>query len=158
MIDLSSLGFVVAIATYASARLHSTNQTNQQTATCTTTAYQWVSLGLSYASVESEHEHLFKAFNSLGQSPCEVAARVAGACYGGCERRCKKNQRRTKGLFLAFDVPTLATDDVYWGPYAGEDNACTCSSVYYSLISACSLCQSVSDYLRCTYQPTYLKS
>ncbi|KAJ7709713.1 hypothetical protein B0H17DRAFT_1028862 [Mycena rosella] len=66
------------------------------------------------------------AFNSLGQSPCLVAAYLGAVC--------------DDGLFL---VPGL-TDDTsfYQGPTVAQANKCGCSSVFYSLLSACAECQS----------------
>jgi len=44
-------------------------------------------------------------------------------------------------------VPPLASGLVYLGPTLGYGNGCRCSSVFYSLLSACALCQS-DDYLK----------
>jgi len=69
-------------------------------------------------------------FNSLRQSPCMVAAWLGGVCNGG-----------------DYNLPPLPGPEYYYlGPAPGYGNACACSSVFYSLISACSLCQS-ADYL-----------
>ncbi|KAJ6502359.1 hypothetical protein C8R45DRAFT_617222 [Mycena sanguinolenta] len=67
------------------------------------------------------------ASNSLGQSPCLVAAYLGGAC--------------DDGLFM---VPALNNTlaEVYQGPTVAQANSCGCSSVFYSLIGACALCQS----------------
>ncbi|KAJ7271977.1 hypothetical protein B0H12DRAFT_673294 [Mycena haematopus] len=65
------------------------------------------------------------ASNSLGQSPCLVAAYLGSVC--------------DDGLFL---VPALNNSlDFYQGPTVAQANACGCSSVFYSLLSACSDCQ-----------------
>lgn len=100
MVWIHSLGFAVAAATYAAA------QTNQTIAQCTNSTYQWT-------------------FNSLNQSPCQMASFLGGVCNAG-----------------TFSVPPLTTGLVYIGPTPGEANGCRCSSVFYSLISACALCQS----------------
>ncbi|KAJ7724450.1 hypothetical protein DFH07DRAFT_263738 [Mycena maculata] len=66
------------------------------------------------------------SFNSLGQSPCLVAAYLGSVC--------------DDGLFV---VPALINDlSYYQGPTVAQVNACACSSVFYSLLSACSSCQS----------------
>ncbi|KAJ7120500.1 hypothetical protein C8R43DRAFT_83106 [Mycena crocata] len=66
------------------------------------------------------------SFNSLGQSPCLVAAYLGSVC--------------NDGLFI---VPALASDtSFYAGPTVAQANACACSSVFYSLLSACADCQS----------------
>jgi len=71
-------------------------------------------------------------YNSLGQSPCVMTAWLGGVCNAG-----------------VFNVPPLESGLVYLGPTAGSANGCRCSSVFYSLISACALCQS-EQYLRWT--------
>ncbi|KAF8623523.1 hypothetical protein AX15_006300 [Amanita polypyramis BW_CC] len=63
-------------------------------------------------------------FNSLGQGPCEVARYMGGACNNG-----------------VFYIPPLGTDQVYIGPTPNNANECRCSSVLYSLLNACALCQ-----------------
>ncbi|KIK08218.1 hypothetical protein K443DRAFT_672712 [Laccaria amethystina LaAM-08-1] len=64
------------------------------------------------------------SYNTLGQSPCTVASALAGVCVGG-----------------QFTLAPLAPDYVYLGPSAANANSCRCSSVYYSLLSACANCQ-----------------
>ncbi|KIM48890.1 hypothetical protein M413DRAFT_438063 [Hebeloma cylindrosporum] len=63
-------------------------------------------------------------FNSLNQSPCDVGAALAGVCIGG-----------------DFTLSPLDPGYVYLGPDASNANSCRCSSVYYSLLAACSVCQ-----------------
>jgi len=62
--------------------------------------------------------------NSRGQNPCVVAAYMQGVCTGG-----------------AFTVSPLPLDTHYTGPTAALANPCQCSTVTYSLVSACGLCQ-----------------
>ncbi|TFK30079.1 hypothetical protein FA15DRAFT_663423 [Coprinopsis marcescibilis] len=64
------------------------------------------------------------SFNSRDQSPCFVATQLAGACVGG-----------------DFRLPPLGEGFVYLGPNREVVNACRCSSVYYSVLSACAECQ-----------------
>ncbi|KAJ6623492.1 hypothetical protein B0H10DRAFT_2010041 [Mycena sp. CBHHK59/15] len=64
--------------------------------------------------------------NSYQQSPCQVAAYLGGVCGSG----------------PAFGVPNLAPGDYYNGPTREQSNSCRCSSVFYSLLSACAVCQS----------------
>jgi len=72
------------------------------------------------------------SFNSLGQSPCLVAAYLGGVCDDG-----------------VFTVPALANDlSIYEGPTVAQANQCGCSSVFYSLLSACAECQSAQNVLR----------
>ncbi|KAL0946688.1 hypothetical protein HGRIS_012875 [Hohenbuehelia grisea] len=63
------------------------------------------------------------ASNSLNQSPCLVAAYLQSACIPN------------------FSVPALPSGNHYFGPPPGGVNECSCSSVVYSLISACGACQ-----------------
>ncbi|KAI0321647.1 hypothetical protein OF83DRAFT_1098441 [Amylostereum chailletii] len=66
--------------------------------------------------------------NSLGQTPCIVAAYLLSACNGG-----------------SFTIEPLQPGNAYGGP-TGSDrgDVCKCNSVAYSTISACSACQSRS--------------
>ncbi|KAF8163453.1 hypothetical protein B0H34DRAFT_795165 [Crassisporium funariophilum] len=64
------------------------------------------------------------AFNTLGQSPCDVATELGGVCVGG-----------------QFSLQPLSAGFVYLGPSAVNANSCRCSSVYYSMLSACGACQ-----------------
>ncbi|KAK0210847.1 hypothetical protein DFS33DRAFT_332575 [Desarmillaria ectypa] len=64
------------------------------------------------------------SFNSLNQSPCTVAAYLGGVCNSG-----------------NFTVTPLREGQLYAGPTLEQANSCRCSSVFYSLISACALCQ-----------------
>ena len=43
-----------------------------------------------------------------------------------------------------FDFDPLPSGYVYWGPRAGNATPCSCSTVSYSLLSACGYCQSRS--------------
>ncbi|KAK7024451.1 hypothetical protein VNI00_016302 [Paramarasmius palmivorus] len=62
------------------------------------------------------------SFNSLNQSPCQLASYLGGTCIGG-----------------PFGIPPLPnTGNVYEGLPLGENNICRCSSVFYSALSACS--------------------
>jgi len=66
------------------------------------------------------------AFNSRGQSPCLVAAYLLNDCQGP-----------------GFSVNPLPPDYGYVGPTKSEDNYCQCSTVTYSLLTACEDCQNV---------------
>ncbi|KAL0946689.1 hypothetical protein HGRIS_012876 [Hohenbuehelia grisea] len=63
-------------------------------------------------------------FNSKGQSPCAVAEALGGVCNGG-----------------AFTIPPLAPGEIYVGPFKTNTNSCRCSTVFYSMSSACAACQ-----------------
>ncbi|KAG0700895.1 hypothetical protein DFH29DRAFT_601323 [Suillus ampliporus] len=62
--------------------------------------------------------------NTLNQNPCTVAAYLSSVCIGG-----------------DFSVYPLPVDTHYAGPTVPQANACECSTVTYSLISACGDCQ-----------------
>jgi len=62
--------------------------------------------------------------NSKGQSPCLVAAYVMGACYNG-----------------DYSVYNLSYPLQYLPPDETQTNPCTCSTVGYSMLSACGICQ-----------------
>ncbi|KAH9973125.1 hypothetical protein BGW80DRAFT_1445663 [Lactifluus volemus] len=78
-----------------------------------------------------------KTFNSIGQDPCTVIGYLLSPCYGG---------------FSPYAALPEA-DISYIGPAPYEGNACKCSTVAYSLLSACAACQyalwiSWSEYTR----------
>ncbi|KAI0246197.1 hypothetical protein BJV78DRAFT_1286662 [Lactifluus subvellereus] len=63
--------------------------------------------------------------NSLGQNACTVAAYLMGTCNQG-----------------AFTIDPLGPGESYFGPSGDDDgNLCKCSTVAYSLLSACDACQ-----------------
>jgi len=69
-------------------------------------------------------------FNTLSQNACTVAAYLMATCYGG-----------------AFSIPSLAPGYEYQGPTTADTVAglqCMCTTVAYSLISACDACQGES--------------
>lgn len=70
------------------------------------------------------------SFNSLKQSPCLIGSYLGGVCNAG-----------------QFSVGPLEVDKVYLGPTLATANPCRCSSVFYSMISACAACQG-REYLR----------
>ncbi|KAJ7063486.1 hypothetical protein C8F01DRAFT_79222 [Mycena amicta] len=64
------------------------------------------------------------SYNSLGQTPCQVAAFLGAPCNDGI-----------------FFVPALVNaTGFYTGPPG--DSPCGCSTVFYSVLSACAECQS----------------
>ncbi|KAF8911957.1 hypothetical protein CPB84DRAFT_1841675 [Gymnopilus junonius] len=64
------------------------------------------------------------AFNSLGQSPCDIASALGGVCVG-----------------TPLTLLPLKPGFEYLGPDPSDANSCRCSTVYYSLLSACATCQ-----------------
>ncbi|KAI0064543.1 hypothetical protein BV25DRAFT_249943 [Artomyces pyxidatus] len=63
--------------------------------------------------------------NSIGQSPCLVAAYLESVCNDG-----------------QFVIPQLTDGQQYQGPTRAEsNNLCMCNTVVYCLISACTGCQ-----------------
>ncbi|TFK42438.1 hypothetical protein BDQ12DRAFT_274708 [Crucibulum laeve] len=65
------------------------------------------------------------SLNNLGQSPCEVASRLGGLC----------------SATDTFNITQLQTGFVYIGPSLNNANECVCSTVFYSMLSACAACQ-----------------
>ncbi|KAH9980992.1 hypothetical protein BGW80DRAFT_1441597 [Lactifluus volemus] len=98
---------VVFFLTFSSILLITSSACAQITApNCTGTAFPWMS-------------------NSLGQSPCLVAAYLAAVCNNG-----------------AFDIPPLFPGNSYRGPDGqDETDLCKCNTVVFNLISACDACQ-----------------
>ncbi|KIJ53651.1 hypothetical protein M422DRAFT_25476 [Sphaerobolus stellatus SS14] len=63
--------------------------------------------------------------NSEGLTPCLVASSLQAPCGGG-----------------KWNIDPLPNNTIiYSGPKAGESNPCSCSTVVYSLVSACAACQ-----------------
>ncbi|KAI0280143.1 hypothetical protein BGY98DRAFT_372834 [Russula aff. rugulosa BPL654] len=75
------------------------------TANCTSSSFSWT-------------------FNSLGQSPCTVAAYMFATCNEG-----------------SYTILSLPSGYHYVGPTPESSNRCLCSTVGYSLLSACVACQ-----------------
>ncbi|KAF9461427.1 hypothetical protein BDZ94DRAFT_1371479 [Collybia nuda] len=66
--------------------------------------------------------------NSMGQNPCTVAGYLGSLCT-------------STGRLVG--IPPLSSGNHYLGPNVlNADNACRCSTVFYSLLAACSICQS----------------
>ncbi|KAH8107849.1 hypothetical protein BXZ70DRAFT_912976 [Cristinia sonorae] len=67
--------------------------------------------------------------NSLGQNPCLVEAFVEGACHEDGD----------------WSIPAAqGSSSIYPGPSKQSANKCSCSSVAFSLLSACAFCQGAS--------------
>ncbi|TFK62711.1 hypothetical protein BDN72DRAFT_377456 [Pluteus cervinus] len=62
-------------------------------------------------------------FNSLGQSPCDVASALGGVCTG------------------LYSVTPISPTQIYAGPTLALANTCLCSTAFYSMLSACAFCQ-----------------
>ncbi|KZT35820.1 hypothetical protein SISSUDRAFT_128098 [Sistotremastrum suecicum HHB10207 ss-3] len=62
------------------------------------------------------------AFNDLGQSPCYVAAQLAGACTG-----------------QPANITSLSQGETYSN--TDPKQMCQCNAVMYCLMSACAICQ-----------------
>ncbi|KAF8334962.1 uncharacterized protein EI90DRAFT_3153125 [Cantharellus anzutake] len=62
--------------------------------------------------------------NSLGQSPCLMGAYLQARCFAG-----------------SFTVPPLKDGYIYVGPKNSSLSTCSCSSVTYSMLAACGICQ-----------------
>ncbi|KAI0268456.1 hypothetical protein BGY98DRAFT_1138715 [Russula aff. rugulosa BPL654] len=76
------------------------------------------------------------SFNSIGQSPCIIAAYMLGTCYGGL-----------------YTLPPPPPGDAYGGPTRETSNECECSTVGYSLMSACATCQERDPFSYSEYVP-----
>ncbi|KAF8798153.1 hypothetical protein BYT27DRAFT_7203861 [Phlegmacium glaucopus] len=63
------------------------------------------------------------SFNSLNQSPCDMALDLGVVCAP------------------TYTLSPLQPGFLYLGPTLEQANSCQCSSVYYSVLSACAVCQ-----------------
>ena len=78
--------------------------------------------------------------NSLQQSPCLIAAYLQGQCDNGGEPHRFMLVTLSNGLNVVdFHLTGLGPGYVYL-PGDGN-NPCTCSTVTYSVVAACALCQ-----------------
>jgi len=78
--------------------------------------------------------------NTLSQSPCLIAAYLQGQCENGGKSLRFTLATLSNGLnVVVSSVGSLVPGFIY-APGDGS-NACTCSTVTYSMIAACSLCQ-----------------
>ncbi|KAG2121357.1 hypothetical protein BD769DRAFT_1479018 [Suillus cothurnatus] len=64
--------------------------------------------------------------NSLGQNPCLVTAYLSSPCSDG-----------------SYDIVAIPAGTQYTGPPLNGANPCQCSTVIYSLTSACGVCQNL---------------
>jgi len=84
--------------------------------------------------------------NSLGQDPCVVASYLESVCWGGGTQFsflvCLSLGMTSSGT--DFTVSALPPDTHYAAPTVAEANSCECSTVTYSLISACVDCQNAT--------------
>lgn len=96
-----------------------------------------------------------QSFNSIQQSPCEVAADLAGICTHGELRHDSFTRLLSRPMVhtnLGFNIPPLVSPNAFYlGPTAGASTDCVCSTVYYSLLSACALCQNFPEIRRCDH-------
>ncbi|EKM82551.1 hypothetical protein AGABI1DRAFT_125014 [Agaricus bisporus var. burnettii JB137-S8] len=91
---------------------------------CFLAAFLPVALCQTISEAICDDESLDWSFNSVGATPCDVAADLAGVCNGG-----------------VFTLASLDEGFSYIGPTQLNQNSCRCSTVYYSLLSACAACQ-----------------
>ena len=84
-----------------------------------------------------------QTFNSLGQNPCTVAAYMMATCHGGGESSRLFARPSLVVLSLSeYTLVPLSPGYEYYGPHGDADaDLCYCSTVAYSLLSACGACQ-----------------
>ena len=117
-------------------------------APCDIDAYNWVwEYNISLPTCCRQLIGLsFQTQNSLTQSPCEVGAYLIATCLG--ESRCSPymNYCSLGFSYLAdFTLITLDPDEHYIGPNSQTQSySCICTTVVYSLLSACDGCQGSS--------------
>ena len=82
--------------------------------------------------------------NTKNQNPCLVAAYLLGACVGGGKLSPllhRSSGSTTDFFFAEYTIGPLAPNYYYIGPSSSNNNSCQCSTVAYSLMSACGDCQ-----------------
>ena len=84
-----------------------------------------------------------QTFNTLNQSPCDVAASLAAVCSPtGREHSLAYIWPVILLEHAGFNLDPLPSGYVYAGPRTESATSCRCSSVFYSMLSACGYCQS----------------
>lgn len=74
-----------------------------------------------------------------------MAAYLGSVCDDGCTQFTLTAEAVASRNFAVFLVPALGNNSelgFYQGPTVAQANPCGCSSVFYSLLSACADCQS----------------
>lgn len=71
--------------------------------------------------------------NSQGEDACAVGIKVGQICDPG------------------FTIPPITPGHFYGGPQAGRSTQCTCSTVYFTLLTVCGVCQGVDEIPWTTY-------
>jgi hypothetical protein len=82
---------------------------------------------------------LFQAFNSLGQDPCKIATDLGSPCVAN-------------GVIIP---PLMDPTKTYGGPSPDNQTQCSCSSVYYSALMVCAVCQGAGQ-VTCVCTPCTL--
>jgi len=81
-------------------------------------------------------------YNSLQQSPCDIAAKLAGVCTGRSGSFISQFQITALLLVTDFTIDPLdGPGDSYNIPSADQMTKCMCNTVFYSLLAACCACQ-----------------
>jgi hypothetical protein len=78
----------------------------------------------------------------MKQSPCIVNAYLGAPCFGGGKLLCYLPHSRLL-IDLNIVVYTVASisPGLYYVPGGDGSDPCTCSTVTYSVVAACALCQ-----------------
>jgi len=79
-------------------------------------------------------------YNSLQQDPCKIAMKIGGVCAAGS----KSFTLLLKTTASSLDTEIWIITPLHSGERYGGTEAptpCTCNTVFYSLLAACSICQ-----------------
>ncbi|KAF8514092.1 hypothetical protein BU17DRAFT_94783 [Hysterangium stoloniferum] len=80
-------------------------------------------------------------FNEDNLSPCLVASALQATCSGGSMFLVPLPFSSFAHASSDWTIAPLDPGLQYAGPYVGQSNKCVCSTVVYSLVSACGACQ-----------------
>ncbi len=79
-------------------------------------------------------------------------------CFGGCELFSCLYARDCGLIFTAaYSIAPLPLGYSYGGPDSGYSNECICSTIGYSLLGACGVCQG-EESLECDHIVSFLNS
>ena len=135
------LSLIIRLLAWAPVFANAQTSASDDPAQCVLDSFQWVRtcpLGVL-------NSHMLQSFNSQKQSPCQVASSLFSICTPGmfC---CIHIQVVLSLIFfpVGYIVNQADPGSHYSGPTIDNQNACQCSTVSYSLISACAACQNAT--------------
>lgn len=141
-LSLYLLAMVLSIITTLIIWFASYGLTSAQITSNATCLVEYASVRVFVLMTELLLMYYDQLYNSRGQSPCLVASYLGGVCNEGGKSHILLCYKCYIQNDTDFDVSALLRGHFYQGPASTQaNNSCMCSSVFYSLIAACAICQ-----------------